>query len=134
MRAGTPLSDGPADRDTLSRLRRRMRKVERRIEYLTEMNARLEVVEPFGQDPERVAFGATVTVREAATGGAAGRGAAAVEIYRIVGVDESGPPRGAISWVSPLARALMAARRGQTVSLRLPAGEKRLEIVAIEYR
>jgi transcription elongation factor GreB len=123
------------DRDTISRLRRRLREVERRIEYLTAMSARLEVVDPAGQDPHRVAFGATVTVREADRGRPAGVEAETpVETYRIVGVDESDPADGAISWISPLARALITARLGETVTLALPEGERRLEVVAIEYR
>ena len=124
------------DRDTLSRLRRRLREVERRIEYLTAMSARLEVVDPAAQDPQRVAFGAAVTVREV-RGGNAGSptGAGAdLERYRIVGVDESDPAKGTVSWISPLARALISARLGDTVTLALPDGERRLEIVAIEYR
>jgi transcription elongation factor GreB len=124
----------PADRDTLSRLRRRLREVERRIEYLTVMTSRLEVVESTGQDLRRVAFGATVTVREVGAGLKTGSGTERpAETYRIVGVEESDPAKGAISWISPLARTLIAAHLGDTVTLRLPEGERRLEIVAIEY-
>jgi transcription elongation factor GreB len=118
-----------SDPDTVGRLRRRLREVERRIEYLTTMSARLEVVDASGQDPGRVAFGATVTVREAGAGSAG-----AAETYRIVGVDEADPATGAISWISPLARALISARLGDVVTLRLPDGERRLEVAAVEYR
>ena len=79
--------------------------------------------------PGRVAFGATVTVREAGAGSAG-----AAETYRIVGVDEADPATGAISWISPLARALISARLGDVVTLRLPDGERRLEVAAVEYR
>jgi len=122
-----------SDRDTLSRLRRRLREIERRIEYLTAMSGRLEVVDAAGQDTTRVAFGATVRVREAAAAGSPGSGGGAPETYRIVGVDESDPAKGAISWISPLARALISAGVGDTVTVRLPEGERRLEILAVEY-
>jgi transcription elongation factor GreB len=128
-----------ADRDTVSRLRRRLREVERRIEYLTAMSARLEVVDPAQQNQERVAFGATVTVRDTGAGTgtgdrSGGKAGSPLETYRIVGVDESDPPAGAISWISPLARALISARLGDTVTLTLPEGERKLEVVAVEYR
>ena len=71
----------------------RLREVERRIEYLTRMRALMEVVSPPGRDPERVVFGTVVTVRE--PGGAE-------RTYRLVGVDESDPSRGWVSWISPL--------------------------------
>jgi transcription elongation factor GreB len=118
-----------SDREAISRLRRRLREVDRRIEYLTTMSSRLEVVDGADQDANRVAFGAAVTVREVG----AGRAGGAAETYRIVGVDESDPAGGTISWISPLARALVSARLGDTVTVRLPDGERRLEILAIRY-
>lgn len=129
--AASAPSGGETDRDTLSRLRRRLREVERRIEYLTAMSGRLEVVDGAGQDATRVAFGAKVTVRETRAGG--GSAGTAPETYRVVGVDESDPANGAVSWISPLARALVSARLGDTVTVTLPDGERRLEILAIEY-
>jgi transcription elongation factor GreB len=127
--AASAPSGGETDRDTLSRLRRRLREVERRIEYLTAVSARLEVVDAAGQDPTRVAFGATVTVQEVGTGADGG----APERYRIVGVDESDPAKGAISWISPLARALIGAASGDTVTVQLPDGERRLRIATVAY-
>lgn len=71
-----------------------------------------------------VRFGTTVTVRE--------RDGTKAD-YRIVGVDETEPEHGAISWVSPLAQALMNAHVGTHVQAVTPAGPKDLEIVAIRY-
>jgi transcription elongation factor GreB len=113
-----------SDRDRLARERRELRKIERRIEYLGRMLARLEVVTPGGQDTTRAAFGAAVTVTEAGQ---------EPRVYRIVGVDESDPDRGDISWISPLARALVGARAGDTVRLRLPEGERELTVTGIAY-
>jgi transcription elongation factor GreB len=100
----------------------RLREVERRIEYLSRMAAIMEIVTPDAQPPERVVFGATVTVREAGHG---------ERTYRIVGVDESDPSRGWVSWVSPLARALKGRKPEDTVKVTLPAGEMLLTIVSI---
>ncbi|KPJ85361.1 MAG: transcription elongation factor GreB, partial [Spirochaetes bacterium DG_61] len=97
---------------------------DRRIQYLTKMVENLEVVDPKRQDLDRVLFGARVSVLEN------GR---STKVYRIVGVDESNPPEGRISWFSPIAKALTGKRVGETVSLRIPAGEVKLKILRIEY-
>ncbi len=73
---------------------------------------------------DRVRFGATVTVRD---------NAGEEMCYRIVGVDEADIDRDWVSWLSPIARALLNARRGERVRFKFPAGEKELEIVAITY-
>jgi len=104
--------------------RRRLREIDRRIQYLTKMVENLEVVDPKRQDLDRVLFGARVSVLEN------GR---STKVYRIVGVDESNPPEGRISWFSPIAKALTGKRVGETISLRIPAGEVKLKILRIEY-
>jgi transcription elongation factor GreB len=71
-----------------------------------------------------VRFGATVTVRER-------NGEASV--YRIVGVDEMDLDRNWVSWLSPIAKALLNARPGQRVRFKSPAGEQELEITGITY-
>ena len=52
---------------------------------------------------------------------------------RIVGVDEVDPANGCVSWISPIARALIKAREGDMVRLRTPAGEEKLEILEVDY-
>jgi len=94
--------------------------IDQRIQDLTEHLAIAEVVDPAAQDHDRVLFGAAVTVAD---------DDGAETTYRIVGVAEADPRRGAISWMSPVARALLGARVGDTVTL--PAGE--LEVVRIAY-
>jgi transcription elongation factor GreB len=101
----------------------RLREVDRRIEYLKRMRAMMEVVAPSGPDPKRVVFGTLVTVRE--SGGAE-------RTYRIVGVDESDPGRGWVSWISPLARALVGKTKGEQARVKLPAGEEIVTILSIE--
>jgi len=51
----------------------------------------------------------------------------------IVGVDEVDPAAGRVSWISPIAKALLKAREGDSVTLRTPAGEERLEILDVQY-
>ncbi len=100
----------------------RLREVDRRIEYLSRMRAIMEVVSPDSRKPDRVVFGTTVTVREASGTG---------RTYRIVGVDESDPARGWVSWISPLARALVGKKQGEQARVKLPAGEELVTVVTI---
>ncbi len=53
--------------------------------------------------------------------------------YAIVGTDETDPGRGHIAWISPMARALLKAREGDTVSVQTPDGRREVEIVAVRY-
>jgi transcription elongation factor GreB len=71
-----------------------------------------------------VRFGATVTVRE--SDGSQTR-------YRIVGVDETDLERNWVSWLTPIARALINAKLGERVSFKAPRAARELEVVAIEY-
>lgn len=103
---------------------RQFQAAEERIEYLRESLRTAVVVAPPAVQEEVVRFGATVTIRERS--GEETR-------YRIVGVDETDVYRDWISWLSPIARALLNARLRQSVRIKLPAGEKELEIVAIRY-
>ena len=82
------------------------------------------IVAEIPTDQEKVAFGATVTVRHEN---------GEEESYNIVGVEEANPERGAISWISPLARALLSRRAGDKVRFRAPAGERELTILSVRY-
>lgn len=75
-------------------------------------------------DREKVAFGATVMVR---------RGNDEDDTYQIVGVEEADPDRGRISWISPLARALLSRRAGDKVRFRSPAGGEELTVLTVRY-
>ena len=98
--------------------------LDQRIRHLQQSLQSALVTGPPAVTEDRVRFGATVTVRERN---------GAEEQYRIVGVDETDIARGWVSWLSPIARALLNARRGQKVRLRLPAGDEELEIMGISY-
>ena len=117
-----PLATAPAD-DLDAK--QELQVLDQRIRYLQQSLRSAEVIMP-PPEPERevVRFGATVTVRE--KGGGETR-------YRIVGVDETDLDRNWVSWLSPLARALMNARLGERVILKAPRGQRELEIAAIDY-
>src|SRR5205814_534835 len=108
--------------------KKRLREIDRRIRFLVMRLDAAEVVDPLARrdddNPDQVFFGATVTVRD-------GRGA--LRTVHIVGVDEIDTARGYISWVSPMAKALLKAREGDTVTLRTPAGAEELEVVEVRY-
>lgn len=105
--------------------KKRLREIDRRIRFLTK---RLEIavpVDPKSQaEKNKVLFGATVTVENED-----GR----QRTVSIVGIDESGAGRGRVSWISPIGRALLQAKLGDTVTLRTPKGDEDLEIVKILY-
>jgi transcription elongation GreA/GreB family factor len=96
--------------------------VQRDLRHYEARLSRAVLVEPEGKPVDRVHFGATVEVRD---------DEGQVEIYQIVGEDEADAALGKISWVSPLAEALLNAELGEEVVWRRPAGRKRLEILGI---
>ena len=108
--------------------KKKLREMDKRIRYLTKRLDNAEVVDPANQQNlDQVFFGATVTVMYL------GSDEAVDVTYRIVGIDEADPASGAISWVSPLARALLKAREGDVVKFQSPAGLREIEIVEIGY-
>ena len=108
--------------------KKRLREIDRRIRFLIKRLDAAEVVDPTAprdaETADQVFFGATVTV-----GNARGE----TRTLAIVGVDEIDTARGYISWVSPMARALLKAREGETVVLRTPGGIEEIEVVEVRY-
>ena len=106
--------------------KKRLREIDRRIRFLSKRMDHAEVVDPAQRgDCDQVFFSATVTVC----------GSDGLEkTYSIVGVDEADPGRGLISWVSPLARALLKARKEDVVMMQVPGGREELEILEVSYR
>jgi transcription elongation factor GreB len=102
----------------------RLQHVEQRIAYLEQSLRTAEITPPPPPPHDTVRFGATVTVRDA-------RGQQMN--YRIVGVDEADAGRDEVSWLAPIAQALLGAKLGERVPFRFPAGATQLEIVAIRY-
>jgi transcription elongation factor GreB len=103
--------------------KKRLREIDRRVRFLIKRLEAAAVVDASGRDSDQVFFGATVRLRQ---GGEERR-------VMIVGVDEVDPAHGRISWVSPMARALLKARAGDTVRLRTPRGEESIDILEVSY-
>jgi transcription elongation factor GreB len=105
--------------------KRRLREIDRRIRFLTKRLDLAEVVDPSMQEQvDRVFFGATVRLRDE-------KGVESE--VTIVGVDEAMPLQGRISWVAPMARALLKARIGDVVTLMTPEGRHELEVLDVSY-
>jgi len=105
--------------------KKRLREIDRRIRFLTRRLESAEIVDPSRQTRrDQVFFGATVTY--------AGRDGAEKTVT-IVGIDEVDPERRRVSWISPIARALLKAQEGDIVSLRTPSGAEPIEVVEIRY-
>jgi transcription elongation factor GreB len=108
--------------------KKRLREIDRRIRFLIKRLDNAEVVDPLARreadNADQIFFGATVTVNNS-------RGEELT--VSIVGVDEIDTARGYISWVSPMARALIKAREGDAVTLNTPAGVEQLEILVVRY-
>jgi transcription elongation factor GreB len=104
--------------------KRKLREIDRRVRYLSKSLDRATVVDNSGKTHQRVHFGATVTILDESGD---------EREVTIVGVDELDAGDARVSWRSPLARALLTAKVGDTVTLRAPRGPERLEIVAVRY-
>jgi transcription elongation factor GreB len=108
--------------------KKRLREIDRRVRFLTGRIDNAEVVDPSARrESDQVFFGATVTICDA-------NGDATTEQdWQIVGIDEADVSTGKISWVSPLARALLKAREGDVVRFMSPSGMREVEVVAVRY-
>jgi transcription elongation factor GreB len=104
--------------------KKRLREIDRRIRFLVKRLDLTEVVDPAGRDSDQIFFGATVTI--------ANQGGETRKVS-IVGIDETDTTRGYISWISPMARALLKARAGDTVTLVTPVGQEEIDILDVRY-
>jgi transcription elongation factor GreB len=108
--------------------KKRLREIDRRIHYLNKRLDTAEVVDPARRgDSDQIFFGASVTYAYV-------RGGREERTITIVGVDEADVKRGQVSWLSPIARALLKKRSGDVVTLATPAGEAEIEIIGVRYR
>jgi len=106
--------------------KKRLREIDRRIRFLIKRIESAEVVDVAEQrNAEQVFFGATVSIADLDGG--------EEQTWQIVGVDEADASCGRISWISPLARALLKAREGDVVRFMSPAGMREVEVVEIRY-
>ncbi len=105
--------------------KKRLREIDRRIRFLTKRLEIAEVVDPAQRGAtDQIFFGATVAY--------AGTDGMEREIT-IVGVDEVDPKSLRVSWISPIARALLKAREGDTVQFQTPSGAESIEVLGVRY-
>jgi transcription elongation factor GreB len=105
--------------------KKRLREIDRRIRFLTKRLEIAEVTDPrLHHGNDQVFFGATVTYLDAQE---------AERTVTILGIDEADPLQGQVSWISPIARALLKAREGDVVKLVTPAGVQEIEILSVRY-
>ena len=99
--------------------KKRLREIDRRVRFLIKRLEAAEVVDSAGRDSDQVFFGATVVLKD--------------KTITIVGVDETDTAKHRVSWISPVARALIKAREGDKVLLKTPGGVEELEILEVRY-
>ncbi|HVF71182.1 MAG TPA: GreA/GreB family elongation factor [Chthoniobacterales bacterium] len=104
--------------------KRQLSRLDQRIMQLESSLESAEVVQPADGPSDVVRFGACVTVRESD---------GSETSYRIVGVDEADPDQNWVSWVSPIAKALLNRKLGERVRFKFPSGAATLEIKEIHY-
>lgn len=105
--------------------KKRLREIDRRIRFLTKRLESARVVNPADQtNRDQVFFGATVTYANSKGD---------EKTITIVGIDEANMDHGKVSWLAPIARALMKAYEGDSVPLRTPSGGEVLEVIEIRY-
>jgi len=105
--------------------KRRLREIDRRIRFLTKRIENAEIVDPLRQgNNDQIFFGARVTIADAD---------GVENTYTIVGVDETDVSKGRISWISPLARALLKSREGDSVRFQSPLGIREIDILEVSY-
>ena len=105
--------------------KKRLREIDRRIRFLTKRLDIAEVVDPsvhHGND--QIFFGATVDYENRA---------GVRRTVTVKGIDEADSSQGEVSWISPIARALLKARVGDEVTLHTPAGVEMIEVIAVRY-
>ncbi len=104
--------------------KKRLREIDRRVRFLIKRLEAAEVVDSAGRDSDQIFFGSSIKIR--AKGGEE-------RTVTIVGVDETDTAKHRVSWISPVARALIKAREGDKVILKTPGGIEELEILEVRY-
>ena len=104
--------------------KKRLREIDRRLRFLAKRLEAAEIIDPEKITVTHVQFGATVEIEFED-----GR----QRTYSIVGLDEADVSRGKISWLSPIARALMKTSEGDTVTLNAPGGQQEISVLSVSY-
>ena len=103
--------------------KKRLREIDRRVRFLIKRLEAAEVVDSAGRDSDQIFFGSSIRIRTKS----------GEQTVTIVGIDETDTARHRVSWISPVAKALIKAREGDKVMLRTPGGVDELEILEVRY-
>jgi transcription elongation factor GreB len=103
--------------------KKRLREIDRRVRFLIKRLEAAEVVDSAGRDSDQIFFGSSIRMKTKE----------GEKTITIVGVDETDTSKGRVSWISPVARALLKAREGDKVTLKTPGGIEELEILEVRY-
>ncbi len=104
--------------------KKRLREIDRRVRFLIKRLEAAEVVDSAGRDTDQVFFGSSIRLK---TRNGEER------VLTIVGIDETDTAKGRVSWISPIAKALLKAREGDKIVLAAPGGREELEILEVRY-
>ena len=104
--------------------KKRLREIDKRLRFLTKRVGFAQIVDPVSQPHDKIYFGATVVLSDEE---------GVEQTYSIVGMDETDPARGRVSWISPLAKAVLGKQEGDMVILRTPAGDQELEVRSVRF-
>jgi transcription elongation factor GreB len=103
--------------------KKRLREIDRRVRFLIKRLEAAELVDSAGRDTDQIFFGSSITIKTSKQ----------VKTITIVGVDETDTAKGRVSWISPVAKALLKAREGDKVALHTPGGIEEIEILEVRY-
>jgi len=104
--------------------KKRLREIDRRVRFLIKRLEAAEVVDSAGRDSDQIFFGSSIRIKTRD---------GEVRTVTIVGIDETDTAKHRVSWISPVARALIKAREGDKVLLKTPGGIEELEILEVRY-
>lgn len=117
-----------ANREDESARTRNLTILNAQLSALTQRLATAKVIDPLAQPTDEVRFGATVTLRTTS-----GNRSGLERVFTVVGVDEASVAAGKVAFVAPIARAVIGAKVGQTIKLRMGREEETMEVVSISY-
>ena len=104
--------------------KKRLREIDRRVRFLIKRLEAAEVVDSAGRDSDQVFFGSSIRMKTKE---------GEERTLTIVGIDETDTAKGRVSWISPIAKALIKAREGDRVQLKTPGGVEQLEVLEVRY-
>ena len=104
--------------------KKKLREIDRRLRFLSKRLQSIQIVDPLSIQSNQIRFGATVTIKDEKE---------VEKTYSIVGIDEVDVEKGRISWVSPLAKALLRATEGDVIEFAAPGGMREIEVIEVKY-